>query len=566
MATQNNPNRAVIETQDTSHQYDMPASRKLGIYAEPVNQYITPAKTESQSLAEALNMAAPLIHSALQGGYEEANAQEKLQGAVASMQDGTQENPSTQASAPQSKGFFEGYMKMQGELASQKDADQLQTEWSQAPKADDNGIPVTFDSFANQWWKQKGEGIQDKSFLQGYAPGMDRALGTMKLKASDEAFKNLNADTDASIKALIKSDVQGYGVQYTPDNWLTRRQDFIDLGMPRNPDQLNKLMVDSLKELADAGTHPAEVNKTIQAIKSMEFPGGVPAMQKFSDTLDQIGNHAVSVALSKHHNFDSLAKQERKTAREGELSSILKTIYVDGNTEEGKAAFKALLADPRKLFDSEDIIKWSGSVDRIATRVDTEDQQNASLEMMPDAYQGKLSPESVLKAAHAGSIGRSGVKELMGIINQVNTQNRSLAASEARQEKAIFSSPQFKSAATLISSIPTHDPMDFDSTKSRTLRNQRALANNALHDFALNGGKPEQLFEYAAKLKGNIDNLLDAEKQKGADISPFISPSFRFDPVTLESVKSGKEQNLETVKAYNQYLKSLVPKPKEIKK
>jgi hypothetical protein len=493
-----NPVHPVINTMEDQRKYDMPTYRRLGVYAEPVNMYVSPAASDAAKLAEALSSSG--LTQAFDRNYKEAREAETVQGASKAMKDGLQgaEDADAKARAEKSLGFYEGYMKLQGSLAYQEDAEQLKRDWNAAPK---DG--TSFDAWAKEWWKKKGAGVQDKSYLEGYTPGMAKAIGDLKQEVLKTDTANLAAKLNVDAMDHVASTFKQADT-VTPLTWATMKKDIEFFYGKKDADDL---LHATAERAAAKGDY--ELVEKITALYDQKTPDdNVPALARFSDKKE-------ALVLKAHSMYQRMSKAE-KDATKVKLEQEFDDKFSAGfaSVLSGDMKLEDFMAGVNEHFKDHPQIgikamaELQGVIMRAGKREETADQERNFNDLLIQLHEGKANKNTFLEAERNGLVTGRQVSQLLreqdGIRardRQIGTQNNAIRKQERAELKATY-------GQSFVSSLPPETM--FENSGEALVRYRQKVANLRL-DFS------RQLDDALDKGGDAPYALLDTYQKKAVD-------------------------------------------------
>lgn len=555
----------VVSTIEDQHKYDMPTLRRLGVYAEATNQYVSPAATDAMKLADALKEAKPGLEVAIAGWQKQVDEQDIMQGMKDSRGAGRQTPTDQEAAlANRSKKYAEGYLRLQGHLAGVEDRQKMVLEWDGVPNKDQ----VNFTEWSSKWWQQNTKGLDNPHYLAGYTPVMGESIDKQKALDTQIKVEEQVTRVNASVQETFKSALRDDMARKVPINmeWFERVRNIGPM-VGRDKAQTTALFAESIKQMADTAQTPEDVRAVIAATALMKEKAldGTPIFAKHIGEADRLVTTAQQRVLAMFETQDKADAFDRKRAREDFEFDIAKLV-ASGNADEALAKVKELAADPkaRSYFDAQGLLTYHNTIKTLAKKEETEEQKLRLAQLLPDAHELKIGYDKVRDAVEKGDISVTGASTLYAAIKSAKQAEKTLNASYAAMGRAFTRDPVYQASLNTLQSLPLStpdDPQGMGGT-GMMLRYQKAAATEQFVREVANGLKPEQYSTRAQQLYDGVMRTLNNVTQGGHNVQAYINPPTKYkNPAALaEAYRSGQATHKEFDEGM-QYFSKAIPAP-----
>lgn len=477
--TFNDPSRQVVQTVEDQHKYDTPTFRRLNVYAQPSNYYVTPASADAGTLALSLMEAAPVLAMFNHGINKEYHDAKAAEGQAAALRDiGLPDDQKEKFSWFSSPSFKRGYDSVNSFIAGVEDSQKIKVDYETDPERNSmttqewignwmrkNQPQGVSGDFIEGWNKQvlpelKGialQGAQDK-----VADGM-ALVNQKKTDAFRAAFESgWNPDTASKLKLTL----QGDGTKENPGLVAMNNGDW------------DREFISQVDSYINSGGDPEKARQALKWAKEKR-PDGTPGIYYkpgMAKVIDDLEDKAYSVAIQKNNLQENMDRIGRGGDQKKEIDDIL-TVALDKGAASGfQALNKAIKTNPEL---------WSPGL-RMATmeklrRIQTLSKGDgdggdpiAFSKLYSQALRNGMSREEVADLMDKGVIKRQQADALLAASNRGDNRDR-----------AVFRTNEYQRARATIEALPTAPPPttpDVDGSIAATMRLRRQLALTSLDE------------------------------------------------------------------------------------
>ncbi len=462
-STFQNPQKQVINTLEDQHKYDLPVFRRMEINAAPVDQMVRPyVSTQASRLGDLLGVSSPLMNKYLEGKSAEEQDQEATKGAKASLEG--------QTSDVTSNAFYKGYMKMQGVLASQADAAQLEKDWLATPKTG-----ISFDQWSSEWYAAKADGITDPAFLDGYQPQMTKAVLEARHKEATKNTLEFQQKVDTDAKDFIRTSIGGEAT-FDMSTWEKIRQ--LPAAQVGNK-SANELLYQTVKDAAQRGDF--EYVEKVVPLFSQRHLDSTPGLKLYEPETENL-------KLEAHRRYSQMTKAE-KDATKVKLKQEFDEKFSEGFADvlAGDMKLDDFLAGVDKYFQGhpqmgiDAMAELRGIILRAGTREETREMKSNFNELLMGIHEGKAGKADFLKAEHEGLITAKQVSELIREKSAIDSRNRQEAAQGQALKRQERSEIKSVIGSSIMNSIPTEDALMLEGPEKVAYRNEAQILKLAAY-------------------------------------------------------------------------------------
>lgn len=473
--------------------------QSLRVEARPVDTSTTFFGDRSiDSLVAGLSQFNPALNNFLQ--------QKQFQKDVAEVQQGKQDASLGKEQLSDTELYAHGFLKTKGSNAAAEDMAELQgyMEQNYNPDTDD------FKGTVQGWLKTKTNGVTDKSFLEGYAPGMDRGINQLSNHYTTVRQDKLKADLDSSVMQNLSLGMKAYVDQGlpVPDEFITAKKQEFATNFKMSEAKFEELQFLAAKEFGNKGNF--SIFEQFKKNKSDGTPG-MYFNSAWKEKIDAAEVHAKTQYLQ----MSTAAEKQLKADREGRQEQALQSVFTGALTGEygdAVAQFKKLVTEQPNLFLPSEISEWTNklaSLKQTSALEETEEQELNALKMLDRVERGAADTKHVMEAAMSGEITRKQASQLIQQVSSYRTQQRQLILQEQALEKSIYDSKQYRSAESWINRTLTTETLNPDiAPGDKQLAAQ--IKANALLELAerSKGMKPYEVQGLANELAERYSKML----------------------------------------------------------
>lgn len=472
--TFNDPSRQVVQTVEDQHKYDTPTFRRLNVYAQPGNYYVTPAQTDANTLAISLMEAAPtlaLLNSGINKEYHEAKVAEGQ--ALALQEIGLPEEDKKKFSWFSSPSFKKGYESVSSLIAGLEDSQKLKADF----EADPNRNTMTTQEWVGQWMKKNVPQGVSGDFLSGWNQQVFPELKAITLQGAQDKVSDgmalVNQKKTEAFKATIESGWTGEAANKLK---LTLQGD----GTSENPGLMamtngdwDREFIKQVDTYINAGGDPEKARQALKWAKEKR-PDGTPGIYYkpgMSKVIDDLEDKAYSVAIQKNNLQEGADRLGRGGDQKKDIDTILTTALDKGASAGIKALNQAVKANP-ELWSPGLRMATMEKLRRIQTlnKGDGDGTPTTALEasLVSRAIKGEIGSDEIADLVASQRIKPGVAGTLMSYTTRANNM-----------DKAIFKTPAYSQGLMLLQSLPerpsplTPDP---DGSLARSMAARKALA------------------------------------------------------------------------------------------
>lgn len=439
---------------------DRPPVAGQQVVAHNVDTFVDPGRGQYEAFLEGLSTVNPNIAKFQEG--QRANDKNQIDAGARARATGQTKDPS------QGDMWSRGYMRMDGAVKGIADQEKIQTAYNTQFDKDTGDI----DSFISAQTGDLMKGMNDPHFKEGYERNLAPALNKMRQDFAEYHTKQVSQRMESNAMTLIETGARDYidKGQPIPDSWIDNAKNRlrIEMGVPGS--RFNDLLFTSLKRMGDEGNFA--VYDTLKRPRSDGTPGMyfIPA---WKEKIDIAQVHAQNVYNEKRNQAEIHAKKDREDRQETSLFSVFDRLTT-GDEAGARQQFNTLRSSG--LFSrASDLVKWEKMFDDTSKREARPDQQATEAELLSGIYTRKHGYNDVINALNRGDITNTQFKSLLGETRKLKHDDRMAAAEEAKAEKGVYSTPQFRFAKeylndALKSGSTPLDPMGIGTNFERTLR------------------------------------------------------------------------------------------------
>jgi hypothetical protein len=422
--------RQVVGTLEDQHKYDLPTLRRLGVFAEPTNNFVapvSPATTGAAQLASALAEAKPEVMNVLTGLKKDADEDSaELRKAEAIRSGDLSYDEELAKASNYDRAGAESFLKTRGFIRGETLDKKFNQDWEQVDKTgkDANGNP-TFKpaDWIGNWWKENTAGIDNPHVVAG----LNKVMGTTLQKAmaswGDQHLKDIVDEKQYQNEQLLKGDLDAHQ-DYSGEHYNQR---VLDVG--GNSRAMSQAAI-SLMEKSVKNGDVETVDKLLR-LKAWQSPDGVHVFGKaFGNDLELIS----SAATRKGIIYESKKKAEAAVIKqkvEGELTDIT-LLGLSGKSDEAIEQLDNLLKTNKGL-GHEEIIKTRNMLLGAFKKEETREMKLAYTDMFVGVDTGKLGRNAVQQAITDQKIS---VEQGVSLLARIKS-NQDQARQEGKQDAAL---------------------------------------------------------------------------------------------------------------------------------
>lgn len=429
------------------------------VHAKPVDQTVMPAPDyEMEGLISGLAAINPKL-----ARYTTAmDNQEELEGDAARAKGEDKDDTKSRA-------WARGYMRMDGATKALQDRSAIlsryETEFDK-----DASSPEQLEAFIAKVVGEQTKGSQDPSFLEGYNKNLVPQLEKIRAGFFDHHRKAVVERTEANGTFLLEQGIReraGKGLPLDDAFLEGARTTLNKVGVTNS--RFNDIVFSAAKRLGDEG------NFAIYDAFKRDRPDGTKGMYfipAWKEKIDAAQIHAQNVFLTNTAKAAEAAKKAREEKQDTALFSVFDKAF-NGDVAGARTEFDQLRTSG--LFTrAADLIKWETHLGTTMNKEARGDQLVTENNLLSSIYQGKAGIRQVLEA----DLAPKQKKSLLSEVRRVQTENRTLAAQQERDGKAIYRTPQFTAGESYIRGQLASTPsvIDINGVGSAFDRSQRAAA------------------------------------------------------------------------------------------
>lgn len=428
---------------------------------------------------------------------------------IAEVQQGKQDAALGKEQLSDTELYTHGFLKTKGTNAAAEDIAELQGYMEQNfnPETDD------FQGTVKGWLSQKTSANTDKSFLEGYAPIMDRGINSMANRYTSIRQEKLKADVRSTALKNLSLGMKGYVDQGLPidDVYITSKREEFATHFKMSSTEFDELQFTASKEFGDQGHF--EVYEQLKK----DRPDGTPGMYfnpEWKTKIDAAEGHAKMQFLSLSKAAETAAKKDREGRQEQALQSVFSGALT-GEYGDAVAQFKKLVSEQPNLFLPSEISEWTGklsSLSKMSQLEETTGQRVNATQLLAHIYSGRAGIKDVMNQSLQGRISYGQTQQLLNDVNSFQTSQRQLAATEAANQYSIYKTTEFKSAEDYLRATldRTPGPLEKLHGDARTYYNQTKAT--ALLEFTqrAQGLSPTEIPKLTQEILARYTNALNS--------------------------------------------------------
>lgn len=245
----------------------------------------TPAPDQFQQLAGILSQFEPTLSQYVSDQAAEKRKTDRAQGAADRMKQGDQPDVAATLRPEQTNSYQTGYMQMHGELAAKRRARELE----QAYLTGDRDA-VDVDGLIRGAVDEDLQGLDDKDFLAGYMPEMDRFSATLRDTHNKYQTEQLQAKTQSGLMERLMGEFEGLAKnpKAKPEDFLSAYRTNKQFG--RDTFQFDYPRLDALSLEAASSVALRMGRPDLLDIFKQKNPDGTPGMYynpKYTEAIDR---------------------------------------------------------------------------------------------------------------------------------------------------------------------------------------------------------------------------------------------------------------------------------------
>lgn len=399
------------------------------------------------SFISGLSTLNPALQRFAQNRMDEQNRQEVEQGKQDAI---LKEEPKSDAEL-----YQHGYLKIKGTNAAAEDMAELQgyLETNYNPDTDD------FQGTVKGWLKTKASPSTDKSFLEGYAPIMDRAINQLSNQYTKQRWDKLQVDVATNAMKNLSLGMGAFVDQGlpVPDEFITAKKQEFATNFKMSEAKFEELQFLAAKEFGNKG------NFTIFEQFKKDKPDGTPGMYfnpAWKEKIDAAVHQAQVVYLQQSQATEKQWKKDREQRQEQALQSVF-TGALTGEYGDAVAQFKKVVTEQPNLFLPSEISEWTNKLSglsKMSQLEETTEQRVNATNLLARIYSGRAGIQDVMNESLSRRISYSQTQQLLNDVNSFQTSQRQLAATEAANQYSIYKTTEFKSAEEYLNATLDRTP------------------------------------------------------------------------------------------------------------
>lgn len=472
--TFNEPSRQVVQTVEDQHKYDTPTFRRLNVYAQPGNYFVTPSTADANTLALALMEAAPTLAVLNHGINKEYHESKVAEGQAAALKDlGLPEEDKEKFSWFSSPSFKKGYESVNSLIAGMEDSQKLKADF----EADPNRNNMTTQEWVGQWMqKNQPKGVSGDYMngwnqqvlpelkaitLQGAQDKVSDGMALVNQKKTDAFKATIEAGWTPETAAKLKLSLQGDGTAENPGLVAMNNGDW------------DREFIKQVDTYINAGGDPEKARQALKWAKDKR-PDGTPGIYYkpgMAKVIDDLEDKAYSVAIQKNNLQENMDRIGRGGDQQKDINDILTTALDKGVDSGFKALNQAVKTNP-ELWSPGLRMATMEKLRRIQTLKKGDGDGSATT-----AYDAGL-----VSRAIKGEIGSDEIADL--VANQKIKPGlagtlMSYTTRADKMDKTIFKTPAYSQGLMLLQSLPERPAQnipDPDGSIARSMAARKALA------------------------------------------------------------------------------------------
>lgn len=390
--------------------------------------------------------------------------------------------------AESSSAYANAYFATDGLVKGQTDAADLVTKYNTEFDKDKGDL---------EGWLAEQNGnrlknVSDQSYITGYQKGMLPAFAAIREAHLGYQKKAVETRVESNAMQLLDNGMRAYVSQSTPvpDSYIESIQDYTEKNLGVSKQRFGELLFETSKKIGDEGHHE------VYDLLKKDRPDGSPGI--YYDP-----QWKAKIDAAQEHSF-TVSQQRAHVDRDNRQNAALLPVFMEEDPKKAQAMF----AEMRKsgLFTrTDDLIKWDKlMVEKVDGKPSLTQLENET-KLLAKVYEGKLKFRNVINSNSSADITAGQRKYLLGEINKVENQNRTLAATAGKADEAVFKTRNYADAKDYLGSVlqpRPHDPQNFTDDQARRLEFDRRAAADAQREFftKLQGKKPEEIQPLAEEI------------------------------------------------------------------
>lgn len=402
-----------------------------------------------------------------------------------------------------SRAYINAYNSMDGEVKGIQDANALVAGYQSEFNKD--GTPQDLDKYLAEKRDTQIKGVQDNTYLESYNKALIPVLQKIRTDHLDyirgQVVQRAEGNAMYIMDTAIRASLMG-GKEVPEDTLDAARTKLGQMGIESG--RFDDLLFESAKRIGAEGN-----DKVFDIFKRPRKDGspGLYYVPGWKDKIDQAQVQASAQFFENARRADAQAQRDRENRQE----TALYDVFLEPDPVKATAMFREHVKNG--LFTrASDLIKWEKNLaEKVDGKPDVE-QSAIETDLLAGIYKGSVSQRQIISAQITNSQRRSLLTEL----RKTQHDNRTAAAAEVANGKAIYKTTEFRSGEDYIDNVlrPNASSLDPFGVGSAYDREQRASAKleytqraaNVKHPSELNAIRDEIVERYQKRRKETPDS------------------------------------------------------------